>query len=428
MNAKLKRDLLIFTIIFGVLTLPFLFFNLDVVLQKPYYSSENGWFLMQIPFWDFLYKYSIFAGYFVAVIALFVISASYWKRNLIKWRKAAYFMLLVIVLGPGVLVNATFKDHWGRPRPREIVEFDGKEEFVKPWVKTDGKGKSFPCGHASIAFYLAIPFLFLRKSYKKWAWFFMIFGTLYGLLVGYARMIAGGHFASDVLWASGMVWFVAILSYYWLKPDKEVDLSAIDEEAQKRKGKLVAVLMGIVLPIMTVGLLLATPYISTRIFDKARTDLDDINMKHFQINIDDGVVNVGFCDSLFIENSVSAFGFPNSKIGWNWIEGDTTTFEYIYMGWFTEVRNEITMKFPTQTSWSNELFVGEGNVYLTLPTDTILKNLVIEIIKGNLNVIAVEDANVNVVSNNSELAKIHSPNASLKLDVRIHEGSIVIED
>lgn len=427
MNAKLKRDLIVFAIIFGTLTLPFLFFNLDVILQKPYYSAKSGWFLMQLPFWDFLYKYSIFLGYFVAVIALFVVSASYWKLNLIKWRKAAYFMLLVIVLGPGVLVNATFKDHWGRPRPREIVEFDGKEEFVKPWVKTDGKGKSFPCGHASIAFYLAIPFLFLRKNYKKWAWFFMVFGTLYGLLVGYARMIAGGHFASDVLWASGMVWFVGILSYYWLKPDKEVDLASINEAAQKSKGKIVAALMGIVLPIITLGLLLATPYISTRVFDKGRADLEEINMKHFQINIDEGVVNIEFCDSLFIQNSVSAFGFPNSKIGWNWLEGDTTSFEYNYMGWFTEVRNEIVMKFPINTNWTNKLLVEEGNVYLIIPSDTVAKNLTIEIIKGDLTVRSIEDAQANIVSINKELGKLHSSSSNLNLEIILHEGEVITE-
>lgn len=426
MRKHLRRDLLIFVIIFGLLTVPFLIFNLDVLLEQPYYTSENGWFLMQIPFWDFLYKYSIFLGYFVAVIALFVVSASYWKRNLIKWRKAAYFMLLVIVLGPGVLVNATFKDHWGRPRPREIVEFDGAEQYAKPWVKTDGKGKSFPCGHASIAFYLAIPFLFLRKKYKKWAWFFMVFGTLYGLLVGYARMIAGGHFASDVLWAAGMVWFVGILAYHWLKPDAEIDIDSIDEAAQKRKGKIVAVLMGIVLPIMTVGLLLATPYISNRIFDRGRADLEGIGMNHFQVNIDEGVINVAFCDSLYIQNSVSAFGFPNSKIDWNWVEADTTTFGYKYLGWFTEVRNEITMKFPTQTTWTNKLYVTEGNVFLTIPNDTIPKNLSIEIVKGDLKIIAVEGAVVNVVSNNSELAKMHNPKASLSLEINMHEGSVLI--
>ncbi|HBH49073.1 MAG TPA: PAP2 family protein, partial [Bacteroidales bacterium] len=47
---------------------------------------------------------------------------------MIGMRRWALMMILTIVLGPGLLVNATFKDNWGRPRPNEIVEFGGKEK------------------------------------------------------------------------------------------------------------------------------------------------------------------------------------------------------------------------------------------------------------------------------------------------------------
>ncbi|MDA3893291.1 MAG: phosphatase PAP2 family protein [Salinivirgaceae bacterium] len=428
MNKALKRDLLVFISIFGVLTLPFLFFDLDIILQKPYYNTVNGWFLMAMPFWDFVYKYSIFLGYFVAVFALVLVSVSYWKRNLIKWRKAAYFMLLVIVLGPGVLVNATFKDHWGRPRPREITEFDGKEDFVKVWVIGDTKGKSFPCGHASIAFYLAIPFLFLRKKYKRWAWAFLIGGTLYGLLVGYARMIAGGHFASDVLWASGLVWLTGIFCFYWLKVDKDIDMSAIDEAAQKRKGKIVTIIMGMVLPILTVGLLLATPYISNREFKVERADLNEIGIENLDVKISEGTVNVDFANDFNVKYSVSAFGFPNSKIRWNWVEADTSTFEFEYMGWFTEVRNDISIEFPTKTSWSNSLLVEEGNVFMKLPSDTISKNLNLTIVKGDLMIDIQPGAKVNIQSENNQLKEFQDIAASFDLNIMLHKGQIVIQE
>lgn len=428
MNKTLKRDLVVFIIIFGLLTLPFLFFNLDIAFEKPFYHPKLGWFKREMPVIKFIYTYSVFLGYIIAVISLFIVSLSYWKHKLVRWRKAAYFMLFVLIMGPGVLVNATFKDHWGRPRPREIAEFNGNKDFKTVWVKGETKGKSFPSGHASIAFYISIPFLFLRKNYKKWAWFFMVAGSLYGLLVGYARMAAGGHFASDVLWACGMVWLVGIVGIHWIKADLPTDLN-LPDTALNKNSKLVGILMGIVLPIVTLALLFGTPYITSRSFSKERTYLNNIKMEHFEVRIKDGNVNnISFNHDFAIKNSVNAFGFPNSKLGWNWFEGDTTFFEYQYRGWFTTVKNEVNVIFPINTDWSNKLIVEKGDVYLTIPNDTILKNIDVEIYEGNLMIKVNEESIIDFQSENSGLKKYIDSKSPFTLQVKIHSGKVIVQE
>src|SRR6185437_11604183 len=46
--------------------------------------------------------------------------------------RAIVFLVSTLILGPGLLVNVTLKDHWGRPRPIEVTQFEGTEHFV-PW-------------------------------------------------------------------------------------------------------------------------------------------------------------------------------------------------------------------------------------------------------------------------------------------------------
>ncbi|MCF6187602.1 MAG: phosphatase PAP2 family protein, partial [Desulfobulbaceae bacterium] len=73
---------------------------------------------------------------------------------------------------------------------------------------TTGRHASFPSGHASIAFYTLGPWFILREKRRKAAAVFLFFGIGFGAAVGLARMLQGGHFLSDVLWAGGIVYLV----------------------------------------------------------------------------------------------------------------------------------------------------------------------------------------------------------------------------
>ncbi|MFH1755629.1 MAG: phosphatase PAP2 family protein, partial [Candidatus Latescibacterota bacterium] len=132
------------------------------------------------------------------------------------------FLVLVMIVGPGLIVNSVFKQNWGRPRPRDLVEFSGGKPYVMVWDKRspDG-GNSFASGHASTGFYLFTPFFFLRRRSKYWALFFLASGLGYGSLIGLARIIQGAHFLSDVVWAGGFVYLSGLAFFYLLRPDRE---------------------------------------------------------------------------------------------------------------------------------------------------------------------------------------------------------------
>ena len=71
--------------------------------------------------------------------------------------RAAVFVLLSFALGPGLLVNAVLKEHWGRPRPVAVTEFGGELAFVPWWDDRGGcrSNCSFVSGEGAAASTLA---------------------------------------------------------------------------------------------------------------------------------------------------------------------------------------------------------------------------------------------------------------------------------
>ena len=141
------------------------------------------------------------------------------RRRLIR---PGLFLVILLVLGPGLFVNSVFKEYWGRPRPREIAQFGGTKVFLHPWQKgVAHMGRSFPSGHASAAFYLTAPFFIFRRRKPRTAALWMAGGLLFGVLMSMARITQGGHFLSDNLWAWGMVHLTAVTLYYLLRLDRD---------------------------------------------------------------------------------------------------------------------------------------------------------------------------------------------------------------
>src|SRR5271170_7939328 len=54
----------------------------------------------------------------------------------LDWRAAA-FGLVALAVGPGLIVNVLFKDHWGRARPAQIEAFGGTGRFTPAFVPSD---------------------------------------------------------------------------------------------------------------------------------------------------------------------------------------------------------------------------------------------------------------------------------------------------
>lgn len=166
----------------------------------------SGWPVGDLPFWQFFYRLNRLPA--ITMGGAGVALALYAGRNQdwLHWKRGGVFLALLMCLGPGLLVNSVFKEHWGRPRPREVIELGGKKQFQHPWQKgVSGNGRSFPSGHASAAFAMTAPYFVLRRTSRRRALAWLTGGLVFGLLMSAARITQGGHFLSDCLWAWGMV-------------------------------------------------------------------------------------------------------------------------------------------------------------------------------------------------------------------------------
>lgn len=124
----------------------------------------------------------------------------------------SFYLLFTLAIGPALIVNYGLKDNFGRARPHQIVEFNGEKQFTRALVISDQcqKNCSFSSGHAAMAFYFTALAFIARASL-----FNVIFigGIIFGSLVGYIRIIMGGHFISDVAVSAFIVILVNYMVY-----------------------------------------------------------------------------------------------------------------------------------------------------------------------------------------------------------------------
>ena len=123
-----------------------------------------------------------------------------------SFKKKIYtFLTLSLLLGPGLLVNTILKNNSiGRARPNQITEFGGNADFTRAFEYSGAcdTNCSFVSGHASMGFYfIALGWLFQSKR-----WFYI--GLVIGVVVGLTRIVQGGHFLSDTVFALWAVYWV----------------------------------------------------------------------------------------------------------------------------------------------------------------------------------------------------------------------------
>jgi membrane-associated PAP2 superfamily phosphatase len=152
-----------------------------------------------------------------ALIALVVKLLLPRRRMLISGR-AIVFLISTMLLAPGLVTNVILKDHWGRPRPIDVTQFGGQEHFVQWW---DPRGDcpnncSFVSGDVSTTAWAFAPAALAPPQYRALA-----YGAALALTVLMAaiRIMAGGHFPSDTIFAGVftflIVWFAYALIYRW---------------------------------------------------------------------------------------------------------------------------------------------------------------------------------------------------------------------
>ncbi len=197
---------------FLALSLLFVAFpGLDTRVSALFYN--NG-FYMANHSWTVVLHESVpwFVGASVILLLLTYVFNKLLKHNLlgVDGRKVTY-LLLVLTLGGGLIVNGILKEEFGRVRPRNIEEFGGTGQFTPAYVIGSGcdRNCSFSSGDAAGAFFsLAFILAFKRKRAITTA------AAGYGILVSAARIASGAHFLSDTVVSFFVMLIVADALHY----------------------------------------------------------------------------------------------------------------------------------------------------------------------------------------------------------------------
>ncbi len=187
--------------------------DLDLTVARSVWSGE--WRLKHFGGVEFLYDFGSLPALVAGGLGLAAWVASFKIALLRPARGFGLYLALCLILGPGLVVNSVFKEHFGRPRPRDVVEFGGKKEYRAVGEKPfEGDGKSFPSGHTAMGFFWIAPCIYFWRRHRTLALLFALVGTLQGAAMGFGRIVQGGHWLSDVLWSAGLVYLTSFV--IWL--------------------------------------------------------------------------------------------------------------------------------------------------------------------------------------------------------------------
>jgi lipid A 4'-phosphatase len=180
--------------------------------------AVSGWFYRPGAGWELGYARGfalIHDGVPYLLSAVMAAAAIVFAVNLVRGTDALQlrarglmFVVLALLLGPGLLANVVLKDHWGRARPAHLVEFGGVSAFSPALVPAQAcdHNCAFVAGDAAAGYFL-LAFALLARRRRR----LVIAGALAaGTALGAVRVIQGGHFVSDVVFAG---WFVGGLTW-----------------------------------------------------------------------------------------------------------------------------------------------------------------------------------------------------------------------
>jgi membrane-associated PAP2 superfamily phosphatase len=358
-----------------IATVLFAFTNLDIVSIRSFYHPElsDSWPVASGSVWSLFYRSApwVTGSLALAGTALLVVGVVH-KRSQ-RFRLYGLFILLCVIIGPGLITNVVLKDHWGRPRPRQIVEFGGRLEYVQPLLPSPAHGKSFPCGHCSVGYLYAVGWWVWRRRHPRWAFLSLVTGLALGTLLGLGRMAGGAHFLSDAVWSALIAYIVAHVLYYYLlrvpaREDSRVAIYPLIEQSPRLKAATIATVMLLSAGII-IGGVLANP------LDKDLTA--HIRLADFPTTPETVELLIDTLDvylTLVTEPSgeidctgnIHAFGLPTNEINvaWEFDERAVPTLRYrITMhGIFTEIDGIARIRLPVQNVRKIIVNVKHGDI------------------------------------------------------------------
>lgn len=358
------------TIALGLLlTIPFWFGDLDVRVALAVLAWDDGHGGDQEIRWWWLAPYYLptvlSLGLGLAAVGAVIGGLLRPERG---WLRPGLYLMLVMVVGIGVVTNVVLKDHWGRPRPRDTVQLGGSWDYLVPWDKgTAGRGKSFPCGHATVpALGFALWLLWRRRRPGLAAWS-LAGGAVLTAWVAAARMVAQAHWLSDVLWSVVIMIVVPALLHRLLLHAPE------SERGPRPTWRRWPVLVGggAVTVVLVSAVLLATPFF--REFD-VRSDRQAIGPGPWRLEVVADVAAVTIelrsnaAHALVVHGEVQGFGMPGVKVQRRYVCGDgVARVELAVAGLVSEHSASLRLIVDPTDLAAIDVRVGSGDVVVQGP-------------------------------------------------------------
>lgn len=342
---------------------------LDIAVARAFYRPDPlaHWPLAhQLP-WSLLYGAAPWVTALLVIAGLGALAAGFMHARG-DWRQAAVLLLLGVAIGPGVLANVIFKDHWQHPRPRDLVEFGGPLHYVPtPLIGAEG-GASFPCGHCSVGFMCAAGWWIWRRRRPAWAAASLAGGLALGLLLGVGRMAAGAHFLSDIVWAALLAFGVLHVLWHHVLP--------VPADAQRVSGSMAAAsrhgfpLSAVLALLAAAGVLLAlfvTPH-GTELM--ARVPLTQLSPRVLEVTADTANVTLLLVDApraeLEVQGELHGFGLPGSRLAARFesVSQPRAALRYHIesRGWLTDVDGTATLRVPATAFDAVIVSLRRGNI------------------------------------------------------------------
>ncbi len=358
------------------ITILFAVTPLDVDAARIFYRPDaiDHWPLAQRLPWSLLYRAApwITASLVLAGLLGLLVGE---RRRRPWWRLRAVFVLLAVLVGPGLLVNGLFKDHWDRPRPRDVVQFGGPLHYVTAPLRGEG-GASFPCGHCSVGFLYGLGWWIWRRRRPRIAAVSLAVGIATGVALGLGRMAAGAHFLSDVVWSALLALGIAHALYYYVLriPDREAQTLAVPTA---RGGTRRALQAGIAVLAAAggVGVLLAlfaVPH-GTVLTDRIGLDTLPRRPRIFEIvarRLDVRIVLVNeSAPTVSVAGELHGFGLPTGRLTavtqFQAAPVPTLIFRIVQRGWFTDLNGAATFEIPAASVQRVVVRLQRGNISVT---------------------------------------------------------------
>ena len=187
--------------------------QLDLWVSAAVHHPQSGFVWRDSPWVTALHVAIPWVG---RIALLLCLAAALWPRQRLRpglpsrWHRRSLTLLAVLLVGLWGAVNAGLKEWVGRPRPVAVQAFGGPHPFHTLGQSSPAcqRNCSFVSGHAATGFVvMALGMAGTPRVRRRWA----LAGLGAGAVAGLGRILQGGHFFSDIVFAGLVIAAVCLL-------------------------------------------------------------------------------------------------------------------------------------------------------------------------------------------------------------------------